>query len=68
MVGVSHLPTPLLATVVTVELGTLNFVNCHNIGFNSVRGNFKIMLVAFLLSESTKKIRKKEQKKREIRL
>ena len=68
MVTVAHFTLDFIATVVTVELSTLNYLNRDNIGYNSVRGNFNITLVAFLISKSTKKILKIEQKRREISL
>ena len=68
MVRVAHFTVDFIATVVTVELSTLNYLNCDNSGYSSVRGNFNIMLVAFFISKSTKKILKNEQKRREISL
>ena len=68
MVRVAHFTVDFIATVVTVELSTLNYLNRDNIGYNSVRGNFNITLVASLISKSTKKILKIEQKRREISL
>ena len=65
MVTVAHFTLDLIATVVTVELSTLNYLNRDNIGYNSVRQNFDIMLVASFISKSTKKILKNEQKRRE---
>ena len=55
MVKVAHFNLDFIATVVTVELSTLNYLNRDNIGYNSVRQNFDIMLVAFFISKSTKK-------------
>ena len=68
MVKVAHFNLDFIATVVTVELSTLNYLNRDNIGYNSVRQNFDIMLVASFISKSTKKILKNEQKRREISL
>ena len=68
MVRVAHFTVDFIATVVTVELSTLNYLNRDNIGYNSVRQNFDIMLVASFISKSTKKILKNKQKRREISL